>query len=174
MEQGAGDTPETGEDARLTMKLLIVTVGHKMPDWITTGYNEYAKRMPREAKIELLEIRPEPRTTGKNTQQIMEAEAQRILAALPPDCRRIALDERGAQPTTKQLAAQMKDWMSEGRDVAFIIGGADGLHDSVRQNARQLMALSALTLPHAFVRVLLAEQLYRAHSLLHNHPYHRE
>lgn len=156
------------------MKLLIVTVGHKMPDWITTGYNEYAKRMPREAKIELLEIRPEPRTTGKNTQQIMEAEAQRILAALPPDCRRIALDERGAQPTTKQLAAQMQDWMSEGRDVAFIVGGADGLHESVKHNARQLMALSAFTLPHAFVRVLLAEQLYRAYSLMHNHPYHRE
>ncbi|MDD2721484.1 MAG: 23S rRNA (pseudouridine(1915)-N(3))-methyltransferase RlmH [Gallionella sp.] len=156
------------------MRLLIVTVGHKMPDWITTGYNEYAKRMPREAKLELLEIKPEPRTTGKNTQQIMEAEAQRILTALPQHCRRIALDERGAQPTTKQLAAQMQDWMSEGRDVAFIIGGADGLHDSVKQNAQQLMALSAFTLPHAFVRVLLAEQLYRAYSVMHNHPYHRE
>lgn len=84
------------------------------------------------------------------------------------------MDERGAQPTTKQLAAQMTDWMSEGRDVAFIVGGADGLHDSVKQTAHQLMALSALTLPHAFVRVLLAEQLYRAYSLMHNHPYHRE
>ena len=156
------------------MKLFIVTVGHKMPGWITTGFNEYAKRMPREAKIELLEIKPEPRTTGKNTQQIMEAEAQRILAALPQNCRRIALDEHGAQPTTKQLAAHMKDWMGEGRDVAFIIGGADGLHDSVKQSAQQLMALSAFTLPHAFVRVLLAEQLYRAYSLMHNHPYHRE
>jgi len=156
------------------MKLFIVSVGHKMPDWITTGYSEYTKRMPREARIELLEIRPEPRTTGKTTLQIMEAEAQRILHALPQTCRRIALDEHGAQPTTKQLAAQMKDWMGEGRDVAFIIGGADGLHDSVKQAAGQLMALSALTLPHAFVRVLLAEQLYRAHSLMHNHPYHRE
>lgn len=156
------------------MKLLIVTVGHKMPDWITTGFNEYVKRMPREAKIELVEIKPEPRTTGKTTLQIMEAEAQRILSALPHSCRRIALDERGATPTTKQLAAQLKDWMNEGRDVAFIIGGADGLHDSVKQAAGQLMALSSLTLPHAFVRVLLAEQLYRAHSLLHNHPYHRE
>lgn len=156
------------------MKLLIVTVGHKMPDWITTGFSEYTKRMPREAKIELLEIKPEPRTTGKTTLQIMEAEAQRILTALPKNCRCIALDEHGATPTTKQLAAQLKDWMSEGRDVAFIIGGADGLHDSVKQAAGQLMALSAFTLPHAFVRVLLAEQLYRAHSLMHNHPYHRE
>jgi 23S rRNA (pseudouridine1915-N3)-methyltransferase len=156
------------------VKLLIATVGHKMPDWITTGYNEYAKRMPRETRLELLEIKPEPRTTGKSTQQIMGLEAQRITAALPPACRRIALDEHGATPTTKQLAAQMKDWMTEGRDVAFIIGGADGLHDSVKQSAHQLMALSAFTLPHAFVRVLLAEQLYRAYSLMHNHPYHRE
>ncbi len=156
------------------MKLIIASVGHKMPDWIAAGFNEYTKRMPREAQISLLEIKPEPRTTGKNTAQIMEAEAQRILAALPHNCLRIALDERGAQPTTKQLAAQMQDWMREGRDVAFIIGGADGLHDSVKQAAQQLMALSTLTLPHAFVRVLLAEQLYRAHSLMHNHPYHRE
>ncbi|MBK9161653.1 MAG: 23S rRNA (pseudouridine(1915)-N(3))-methyltransferase RlmH [Nitrosomonadales bacterium] len=156
------------------MKLLIVSVGHKMPDWITAGFNEYAKRMPREAKIELVEIKPEPRTTGKTTAQIMETEAQRILAALPQNCLRIALDEHGAQPTTRALAAQMQEWMREGRDVAFIIGGADGLHESVRQAAQRIMALSALTLPHAMVRVLLAEQLYRAYSLLHNHPYHRE
>ncbi len=156
------------------MKLLIVSVGHKVPDWITAGFNEYAKRMPREAKIELIEIKPEPRSSGKATAQIMEAEAQRILAALPHNCLRIALDEHGAQPTTKQLAAQMQDWMRGGRDVAFVIGGADGLHDSVKQAAQHLLALSALTLPHAFVRLLLAEQLYRAHSLLHNHPYHRE
>lgn len=156
------------------MKLIIVSVGHKMPDWITAGFNEYAKRMPREALISLLEIKPEPRTTGKTRMQIMEAEAQRILAALPQNCLCIALDERGIQPTTKQLSAQMQDWMREGRDVAFIIGGADGLHESVKQAAQQLLALSVLTLPHAFVRVLLAEQLYRAHSLIHNHPYHRE
>lgn len=156
------------------MKLLVVSVGHKMPDWITAGFSEYAKRMPREAKIELIELKPEPRTTGKTTMQIMEAEAQRILAALPQGCLRIALDERGAQPTTRQLAAQMQDWLRQGRDVAFIIGGADGLHESVKNSAQHLLALSALTLPHAMVRVLLAEQLYRAHSLLHNHPYHRE
>jgi 23S rRNA (pseudouridine1915-N3)-methyltransferase len=156
------------------MKLLIVSVGHKVPDWITAGFNEYTKRMPREAQISLLEIKPEPRTTGKTTAQIMEAEAQRILSAMPQNCLRIALDERGIQPTTRQLAARLQDWMREGRDVAFIIGGADGLHESVKQAAQQLLAVSALTLPHAFVRVLLAEQLYRAHSLMHNHPYHRE
>jgi 23S rRNA (pseudouridine1915-N3)-methyltransferase len=156
------------------MKLIIVSVGHKMPDWITAGFNEYTKRMPREAQTSLLEIKPEPRSTGKTTTQIMEAEAQRILAALPQSCLRIALDERGIAPTTRQLAAQMQDWMREGRDVAFIIGGADGLHESVKQATQQLLALSALTLPHAMVRVLLAEQLYRAYSLMHNHPYHRE
>lgn len=156
------------------MKFLLISVGHKMPQWISDGFSEYAKRMPREARIELLELKPEPRTTGKTAQQIMEAEAQRILAALPPDCLRIALDERGAAWTTRQLADRMGQWMGEGRDVAFIIGGADGLHESVKKNAQLLLALSAMTLPHAMVRVLLAEQLYRAHSLLHNHPYHRE
>ncbi len=156
------------------MKLLIVAVGHKMPEWIAGGFAEYAKRMPREAKIELVELKPEPRTTGKTTAQIMEAEAQRILAALPQGCLRIALDERGAPWTTRQLADKMRQWLGDGRDVAFIIGGADGLHPSVKESAQQLLALSALTLPHGMVRVLLAEQLYRAHSLLHNHPYHRE
>jgi 23S rRNA (pseudouridine1915-N3)-methyltransferase len=152
------------------VKLIILSVGHKMPDWITAGFNEYAKRMPREAQIVLQEIKPEPRTTGKTTAQIMEAEARRILAALPQNCRRIALDEHGAQQTTGQMAAQMQEWMREGGDVAFIIGGADGLHASVKQAAQQLLALSAMTLPHAHVRVLLAEQLYRAYSMLHNHP----
>ncbi len=156
------------------MKLIIVSVGHKMPDWITAGFNEYTKRMPREAQVSLLEIKPEPRSTGKTTVQIMDAEAQRILAALPQNCLRIALDERGSQLTTRQLAAQMQDWMREGRDIAFIIGGADGLHESVKRAAQQSLALSSLTLPHALVRVLLAEQLYRAYSLMHNHPYHRE
>ncbi|MBU0620294.1 MAG: 23S rRNA (pseudouridine(1915)-N(3))-methyltransferase RlmH [Gammaproteobacteria bacterium] len=156
------------------MKLLILAVGNRMPSWITEGFNEYAKRMPREAKIELVEIKPEARNSGKTAAQIMEAEAQRIKAALPPSALCIALDERGATPTTKQLAQQMQDWMQQGRDVAFVVGGADGLHPSVKQQAQQLLALSAFTLPHGMVRVLLAEQLYRAHSLMHNHPYHRE
>jgi 23S rRNA (pseudouridine1915-N3)-methyltransferase len=174
VEQGAGDQAQVGQTPKIAMKLRIVSVGHKIPDWIVAGFNEYTKRMPREAQISLQEIKPEPRTTGKTTAQIMEAEAQRILAALPQNCLRIVLDERGIQPTTRQLAAQMQDWMREGCDVAFIIGGADGLHESVKQAAQQMLALSALTLPHAFVRVLLAEQLYRAYSLMHNHPYHRE
>jgi 23S rRNA (pseudouridine1915-N3)-methyltransferase len=156
------------------MKLLILAVGNKMPAWITEGFNEYTKRMPREAAISLIEIKPEARSSGKTATQIMEAEAQRIKAALPAGALCIALDERGATPTTKQLMQQMQGWMQGGCDIAFIIGGADGLHESVKQKALHLMALSAFTLPHGMVRVLLAEQLYRAHSLMHNHPYHRE
>ncbi|MBA4381428.1 MAG: 23S rRNA (pseudouridine(1915)-N(3))-methyltransferase RlmH [Sideroxydans sp.] len=156
------------------MKLLILAVGNKMPSWITEGFNEYAKRMPREASITLIEIKPEARNSGKTAAQIMEAEAVRIRAALPPGAFCIALDEHGAIPTTKQLTQQMKDWMQQGRDVAFVIGGADGLHESIKHQAQHLMALSAFTLPHGMVRVILAEQLYRAHSLMHNHPYHRE
>lgn len=156
------------------MKLLILAVGNKMPAWITEGFNEYTKRMPREATISLIEIKPEARNSGKAAAQIMEAEAQRIKVALPVSALCIALDEHGATPTTKQLAQQMQDWMQQGRDIAFIIGGADGLHESIKHSAQQLLALSAFTLPHGMVRVLLAEQLYRAHSLMHNHPYHRE
>jgi 23S rRNA (pseudouridine1915-N3)-methyltransferase len=156
------------------MKLFILAVGNKMPEWITSGFNEYTKRMPREATISLVEIKPEPRTTGKSVAQIMEAEAQRIESALPKDVTRIVLDERGVHWNTKQLSQKMHDWLGSGRDIAFIIGGADGLHESIRHNANQLLALSALTLPHGMARVLLAEQLYRAYSLLHNHPYHRE
>ncbi|MBI5660444.1 MAG: 23S rRNA (pseudouridine(1915)-N(3))-methyltransferase RlmH [Nitrosomonadales bacterium] len=156
------------------MKLLILAVGTRMPEWITAGFNEYAKRLPREAKLELREIKPEPRTTGKIAAQIREAEAGRILAALPADCLRIVLDERGPHLTTRQLSLQMQEWMRGGRDVAFVIGGADGLHEQVKSGIRQHLALSAMTLPHGLARVLLAEQLYRAYSLLHNHPYHRE
>ncbi len=156
------------------MKFLILAVGHKMPEWINAGFSEYTKRMPREAKTELIEIKPEPRTLGRNVAQIMEAEAQRIQAALPKDALSIALDERGAHWTTRQLADRMQEWLLGGRDVAFVIGGADGLHERVKKGAQHLLALSAMTLPHGMVRVLLAEQLYRARSLLHNHPYHRE
>ncbi len=156
------------------MKFLILAVGHKMPEWINAGFSEYTKRMPREARTELIEIKPEPRTSGRSVAQIMDAEAQRIEAALPKDALGIALDERGAHWTTRQLADRMQEWLLGGRDVAFVIGGADGLHERVKKGARHLLALSAMTLPHGMVRVLLAEQLYRAYSLLHNHPYHRE
>lgn len=156
------------------MKLLIAAVGHKMPDWVSTGYAEYTKRMPREARIELIEIKPEKRAGGKTTEQIYEAERGRIEAALPAGCEVVALDERGQNWSTLELADKMKDWMQGGRDVAFVIGGADGLHPDLKRRARHLWSLSRLTLPHGLVRVVLAEQLYRAMSVIQNHPYHRE
>ncbi len=155
------------------MKLRIISVGHKMPAWVETACAEYTKRMPREASVEIIDIKPEKRAAGNSTENIQLIEAKRILDAIGKDyC--IALDERGQEVTTLQLADKFKDWQFSGRDVALIIGGADGLHVSVKQKADWLWGLSKLTLPHAMVRVLLAEQLYRAHSVISNHPYHRE
>lgn len=159
------------------MKLRIISVGHKMPNWVETACAEYIKRMPREASIEVIDIKPEKRAAGNNTENIQLIEAKRILEAIGKDyC--IALDERGQEVTTLQLAEKFKGWqngeITGSRDVALIIGGADGLHSSVKQKADWLWGLSKLTLPHAMVRVLLTEQLYRAHTVLHNHPYHRE
>jgi 23S rRNA (pseudouridine1915-N3)-methyltransferase len=144
-----------------------------MPAWVETACAEYTKRMPREASVEIIDIKPEKRAAGNSTENIQLIEAKRILDAIGKDyC--IALDERGQEVTTLQLADKFKDWQFSGRDVALIIGGADGLHVSVKQKADWLWGLSKLTLPHAMVRVLLAEQLYRAHSVISNHPYHRE
>ena len=156
------------------MRLLIVAVGHKMPDWVAAGFAEYAKRMPREARIELVELKPEKRAGGKTAEQVKEAEKNRILAALPKDCELVALDERGEMPTTLQLAETLKGWLSGGRDVALVIGGADGLHEEVRSQAKKMLSLSRFTLPHGLARVVLAEQLYRAMTVIQNHPYHRE
>ncbi|ADI30530.1 MULTISPECIES: 23S rRNA (pseudouridine(1915)-N(3))-methyltransferase RlmH [Methylotenera] len=155
------------------MKLRIISVGHKMPSWVETACAEYTKRMPREATVEIIDIKPEKRAAGNSTENIQLIEAKRILEAVGKDfC--IALDERGQEVTTLQLADKFKDWQASSRDVALIIGGADGLHTSVKQKADWLWGLSKLTLPHAMVRVLLVEQLYRAHSVITNHPYHRE
>jgi 23S rRNA (pseudouridine1915-N3)-methyltransferase len=155
------------------MKLRIISVGHKMPTWVETACAEYTKRMPREATVEIVDIKPEKRAAGNSTENIQLIEAKRILEAVGKDfC--IALDERGQEVTTLQLADKFKDWQASSRDVALIIGGADGLHTSVKQKADWLWGLSKLTLPHAMVRVLLVEQLYRAHSVITNHPYHRE
>ena len=144
-----------------------------MPAWVETACAEYTKRMPREASVEIIDIKPEKRAAGNSTENIQLIEAKRILDVIGKDyC--IALDERGQEVTTLQLADKFKDWQFSGRDVALIIGGADGLHVSVKQKADWLWGLSKLTLPHAMVRVLLAEQLYRAHSVISNHPYHRE
>lgn len=155
------------------MKLVILAVGHKMPDWITKGFDEYAKRMPPELRIELKEIKPEQRSSGRNAESVMAAEKQRIEAALPKNARIVALDERGRDWTTMQLANALPGWQQEGRDIAFVIGGADGLDPAVKSRAELLLRVSSLTLPHGMVRVLLAEQLYRAWSITQNHPYHR-
>lgn len=155
------------------MKLHIVAVGHKMPDWIARGFDEYAKRMPPEWRIELREIKPEQRSSGRSAHSVMAAERTRIEAALPKGARVIALDEHGQDWTTMQLADALPRWQQDGRDVAFVIGGADGLDPALKSRAELLLRLSSLTLPHGMVRVLLAEQLYRAWSITQNHPYHR-
>ncbi len=155
------------------MKLNIISVGHKMPSWVELACAEYIKRMPRELSVQLVEIKPDKRAAGKNSEVVQEAEAKRILEVVGKDYI-IALDERGQEVTTLQLAERMTGWLSNGRDVALIIGGADGLHTSIKQRADWLWSLSKLTMPHGMVRVMLAEQLYRAHTVIQNHPYHRE
>lgn len=155
------------------MKLSIVSVGHKMPDWVDSACAEYIKRMPREAYIDIIEIKPEKRAAGNSTENIQNLEAKRILDVVGKNYL-IALDERGHHVTTLQLAERMMGWLNLGRDIALVIGGADGLHETVKQRADWLWSLSKLTLPHGMVRVLLTEQLYRAHSVINNHPYHRE
>ena len=144
-----------------------------MPGWVETACAEYLKRMPREATVEIVEIKPDKRAQGKNSAAVQEAEAKRIIEACGRDYL-IALDERGAEVTTLQLAERMESWLGNGRDVALVIGGADGLHTDIKSRADWLWSLSKLTLPHGMVRVLLAEQLYRAWTVINNHPYHRE
>jgi len=157
------------------MKLHVVAVGHRMPEWVGAGFEEYARRMPREARLVLTEIRPEVRGSGKQAvERILRAEHQRIVAALPAGCFKVVLDEHGRSFPTRQLADTMARWQQQGRDIAFVVGGADGTAAALRDEADLLWSLSPLTLPHALVRVVLAEQLYRAISILKNHPYHRE
>lgn len=144
-----------------------------MPDWVESACSEYIKRMPREASIEIVEIKPEKRAAGNSTENIQLIEAKKILDAAGRDFL-IALDERGTELTTLQFADKFKQWQLSGRDIALVIGGADGLHTTLKQQANWLFGLSKLTLPHGMVRIFLCEQLYRAYSVTQNHPYHRE
>jgi len=144
-----------------------------MPGWVAEGYADYAKRLPRDFALDLVELKPEPRDRGKSVEQLLSAEALRIRAACA-GFRVVALDERGKAWTTRELAARLARWRDEARDVAFVIGSADGLDASITRDADDVVSLSALTLPHALVRVVLAEQLYRATALNAGHPYHRE
>jgi 23S rRNA (pseudouridine1915-N3)-methyltransferase len=155
------------------MRLLIVAVGLKVPDWVQTAWDDYAKRFPHELKIELKAVKTEPRGS-KTLDTLYAAERARIEAAIPKGTRIVVLDERGSNLTTMALAARLSDWQLGGGDVALVIGGPDGLDPAFKQAAHERIRLSDLTLPHAFARVLLIEQLYRAWSVNANHPYHRE
>jgi len=155
------------------MKVRIVALGHRMPAWILAGFDEYAKRLPREWAFGIVELKPEARGRGRTTPQILAAEGARVATACA-GYRIVALDERGTPWTTRQFAAQLARRQARGDDVAFVIGSADGLSDDVKSDADAMLALSAMTLPHAVVRVVLVEQLYRAHTVLTGHPYHRE
>ena len=156
------------------MRVSIICVGHKMPAWIRTGFGEYVKRLPPEIRIELVELKPEEKTSGKTVDKAKALEGERILAAIPVGATVYALDEKGGPVTTQGLSVMLAGWMRDATHPAFVIGGADGLSDEVRQRADKLLSLSALTLPHGLARVVLAEQLYRAWSILASHPYHRE
>lgn len=156
------------------MNITVLAVGTKMPRWVDEAVNDYAKRFGRDIVYTLKEIKPEKRTSSVNAAQGMLAEEKRLLDAIPTQALVVALDEHGVAPTSIQLAEYLKTWQMNGEHVCFIIGGADGMTDTIKQKAKMLMRLSNLTLPHSMVRVLLTEQLYRAVSILHNHPYHRE
>jgi 23S rRNA (pseudouridine1915-N3)-methyltransferase len=156
------------------MKLVLVAVGQRQPAWADAAFEDFAKRFPAECRLELKAVKAEPRTTGKSVEAMKASEAARIDAACPKGARRVVLDERGDRRTTAQLAERLRFWQSEGRDIALVIGGPDGLDEAHKASADETLRLSDLTLPHAFARVLLAEALYRAWSLHAGHPYHRE
>ena len=155
------------------MKLVIIAVGQRVPDWAQTAWEDYAKRFPHELNVELKAIKTEPRGS-KTVEQLYAAERKRIEDAIPKGTRVVALDERGTSLRTTALADRLKEWQLGGNDVALVIGGPDGLDPEFRQAAHERIRLSDLTLPHAMVRVLIIEQLYRAWSINANHPYHRE
>ena len=155
------------------MRLLIVAVGQRLPDWAQSAWADYAKRFPAELKVELKAVKTEPRGS-RSLPSLLAAERERIEAALPKGCSVVALDERGTALSTVALADKLRAWQLDADDVALVIGGPDGLEPAFRQAAHERIRLSDLTLPHALVRVLLIEQLYRAWSINAKHPYHRE
>ena len=156
------------------MRVRLIAVGSRMPKWVREAYEDYITRLGSGLKVSLVEIEPGTRSAGRPPRKAMEAEAQKLLGALRKDEYVVALDERGAEMTTRELAAWLKDRMHEGRDLAFLVGGPDGFAPEVTARSDFKWSLSRLTFPHALVRVVLAEQLYRAHGVLANHPYHRD
>ncbi len=144
-----------------------------MPGWVQEGFHEYAKRMPPECSVKLIEVAMNPRGKNCDIQRAVKEEGERILKAIPKGCRIVALEVKGKLWSTEQLSSELGRWMESGQDIALLVGGPDGLSAAIAQQADTLWSLSPLTLPHPMVRVLLSEQLYRAWSLLRNHPYHR-
>ena len=155
------------------MRIQLLAVGQKMPKWVEQGYQEYAHRMPAEAKLELKEITPGKRGKNADIKRIVDEEGLRLKAAIPKSAHIVVLDVKGKTYNTEQLAQRMDDWMHGGQDVCLLVGGPEGLSAECRALADEKWSLSALTFPHPLVRVILAEQLYRAWSVLRNHPYHR-
>ncbi len=155
------------------MNIHLISVGNRMPRWVREGFEEYAKRLPRECALKLVEIAPGHRGKGADIDRTVREEGERILHALPRDCLVLALEVKGQAWDTEQLAHRLGDWLNGGRDVALLIGGPEGLAYGCRQRADLLWSLSPLTLPHPLVRVVVAEQIYRAWTVLNNHPYHR-
>jgi 23S rRNA (pseudouridine1915-N3)-methyltransferase len=152
---------------------MLCAVGTRVPDWVSDGYTDYARRLPRELRLELRAVPAADRRNGQGEARWQAEEAERLTAAAGADALRIALDERGRAWSSRDLADQLDDWRMLGRDVALFVGGPDGLAPSLLESASQRWSLSSLTLPHALVRVLVAEQIYRAWTLLSGHPYHR-
>ncbi len=155
------------------MKIHLIAVGERMPRWVQEGFAEYARRLPRECALQLVEITPGRRGKGADTARAVREEGERMLAAIPKGARVIALEVNGRPWSTEQLAGQLEKWLAGGSDVALLVGGPEGLSAAARKAAAQQWSLSPLTLPHPLVRVIVAEQLYRAWSILANHPYHR-
>lgn len=156
------------------MRIHLIAVGHRAPPWVVQGYQSFAKRLPPECALSLVQIATAKRGKGVPVQRAVEREGERMRAAVPRGARVVALDERGAQWTTGQLAHRLEEWLAGGQDMALLVGGPDGLAPPCRDCAHETWSLSSLTLPHALVRIIVAEQLYRAWSLLRGHPYHRE
>ena len=155
------------------MRIHLIAIGNRMPAWVQEGFAEYAGRLPPECRLNLVEIAPGKRTRAVDLERVREQEGERMLSAIPKSCHVIALDMSGRAWDTPELSRQMQSWLQSGQDIALLVGGPEGLADACRQQAREAWSLSALTLPHPLVRVLVAEQLYRAWSILQNHPYHR-
>jgi len=156
------------------MQLIIVAVGHKMPGWVNSGFFEYAKRMPKDFRIVLKTVRAIERLGTMTAEKAIEKERHRIEMSLPKNIDYIvALDEYGEDLTSVNLSKNLESWYQDGYDVCFIIGGADGLDQRIKDNADAVVRISSMTLPHSMVRILLVEQLYRAWSMIKNHPYHR-